>query len=240
MDASETLDVSERIAPAVVRSAVDEIAGRLRDAIFNGDISPGQHLPERDLCTDLGVGNVALREAFSRLAEEGLIRRVPRRGAFAAPISATIVRDLSEVRVLLEQQAAVRAMEHWSAITDREIEQIVERMELAAQRREGERMFQLDQQFHEAFWNASGSETLVELATNLRGRIARLIRQSMIIDPDGLTEIAVIHRRWLVIVRAKDEPGLRSEVARHITNASEQIARSLEHDPPREDSPWAG
>jgi DNA-binding GntR family transcriptional regulator len=216
------------LAPVVVRSAVDEVAERLREAIFTGEIAPGQHLRERDVSAELGVSNIALREAFSRLAEEGLVNRVPRRGAFVAPISAAIVRDLSDVRVVLEQHAAVRAMSRWSSADDDEIERIVSEMELAAQRRDAERMFQLDQAFHAAFWDASGSEALVELATNLRGRIARVIRKSMMVAPDELTGIAVIHRDWLDIVRSGDEARLRAEVTRHITHASEQIARSLE------------
>jgi DNA-binding GntR family transcriptional regulator len=221
-------DPSPALARIHVRSAVDEVVDRLREGILTLDIAPGQHLRERELGAELGVSNIALREAFSRLAEEGLVVRLPRRGAFAAPVSAEIIRDLSDVRVVLEQHAVVRAIERWSDERDQEIEAIVSKMEAAAKDGDAEEMFQLDQQFHAGFLRAAESDTLVELATNLRGRIARSIRQAMIIHPEGLPELAIKHQRWLDAVRSGDRELARREVAAHITDASETIAAALE------------
>ena len=54
----------------------------LRAAILNGAVPPGGQLRERDIATELGVSRSPLREALTRLEEEGLIVKIPFRGAF--------------------------------------------------------------------------------------------------------------------------------------------------------------
>src|ERR1700733_7756520 len=81
---------------------VEDIVGRLREAIFAGRIVPGQRLIANDLTEQLGVGRGSIREAFQRLAADGLLDIVPNRGAIVRRLSRDSVRELFQIRVNLE------------------------------------------------------------------------------------------------------------------------------------------
>ena len=81
----------------------------LSDAIRGGRFVPGQRLVEADLTRELGVSRGPVREAFRRLAAEGLIEVVPNRGALVRRLSATEALELFEIRTELEAFAARRA-----------------------------------------------------------------------------------------------------------------------------------
>jgi DNA-binding GntR family transcriptional regulator len=81
---------------------VDDIIGRLRGAILAGRIVPGQRLIANDLTEQLGVGRGSIREAFRRLAADGLVDIIPNRGAIVRRLSRDHVRDLFQIRVNLE------------------------------------------------------------------------------------------------------------------------------------------
>ena len=91
---------------------VDDIIERLREAIFAGRIVPGQRLIANELTEQLGVGRGSVREAFQRLASDGLVDIIPNRGAIVRRLSRDQVRELFQIRVNLEGLAARLAAEH--------------------------------------------------------------------------------------------------------------------------------
>ena len=74
----------------------------LRAAILNGAVPPGGQLREREIAEDLAVSRSPLREALTRLEEEGLIVKIPFRGAFVREVSAQEVAEIASVRLLVE------------------------------------------------------------------------------------------------------------------------------------------
>ena len=91
---------------------VDDIIERLREAILAGRIVPGQRLVANDLTGQLGVGRGSVREAFQRLASDGLVEIIPNRGAIVRRLSRDQVRELFQIRVNLEGLAARLAAEN--------------------------------------------------------------------------------------------------------------------------------
>jgi DNA-binding GntR family transcriptional regulator len=71
-----------------LRTRPGSVAHVLRNAILDGTLPQGSPLRETHLATDLGVSRAPLREALGMLADEGLIVRIPYRGAFVSPRSA--------------------------------------------------------------------------------------------------------------------------------------------------------
>ena len=75
------------IQPLPDQSLADAVADRLREGIHNGEYAPGQRLVERTLSDGLGVSHIPVREALTKLEDEGLVVRLPRRGARVAELS---------------------------------------------------------------------------------------------------------------------------------------------------------
>ena len=66
----------------------DEVAGRIKEILFSGELSHGQKLPgENKIAERLGVGRSSVREALKQLAAAGYVELVPNRGAFAVVTS---------------------------------------------------------------------------------------------------------------------------------------------------------
>ncbi len=86
--------------------ASERAASELRQRIAAGELAGGQRLIEADLATELGVGRSTLREAFQRLAVEGLVVTSPNRGTSVRRITVDDVRQIYDVREVLEGKAA--------------------------------------------------------------------------------------------------------------------------------------
>src|SRR5580698_9299089 len=93
----------------------------LRQAILNGDLTPGQRLVEEDLAGTLGVTRQSLRAALLDLTAEGLVERFPNRGARVRVISTEEAVAITECRMALEALCAAKAAER---VTDAQAAQL--------------------------------------------------------------------------------------------------------------------
>jgi DNA-binding GntR family transcriptional regulator len=98
-------------------------AGALRAALGRGDLAPGQRLVEGDLAAAYGVTRASVRAALIDLAAEGLVERIPNRGARVRVVSVEEAVAITECRMVLEGLCAARAAERATAA---EIESLVE------------------------------------------------------------------------------------------------------------------
>jgi DNA-binding GntR family transcriptional regulator len=89
----------------------------LRQAILTGDVAPGQRLVEEELASMLGVTRASLRAALIDLAAEGLVERVPNRGARVRIVTLGEAVAITECRMALEALCAVKAAQN---VTDEE------------------------------------------------------------------------------------------------------------------------
>src|SRR5919201_5939750 len=71
----------------------------LRQAILSGDVAPGQRLVEEELAGTLGVTRASLRAALFDLAAEGLVERIPNRGARVRPVTLDEAVAITECRM---------------------------------------------------------------------------------------------------------------------------------------------
>ena len=210
------------------RSLADLVTEHVRREITEGAYPPGAHLVAREVAEALGVSSIPVREAFLRLVEEGLVVRVPRRGAFVAPASADAVRDLTRVRIALEELAVELSIEHWTPEDRRAAQEIVDAMSKAARAGDKEEFFHQDEAFHQLFWRAAKSETLLAIAANLRGRISRFLHEATVGDRAALEASADDHQRWLDAVDSGEPERAREEVEKQIGSAAARIIERIE------------
>lgn len=103
---------AEPVATEQKRGAtVDYVVSQLRQGILEGRYVAGQRLVARDLTEAMGISRGPVREAFRRLAAEGLVELVPNRGAMVRHLTRKQVKDLFQIRETLEGLAARLAAE---------------------------------------------------------------------------------------------------------------------------------
>jgi DNA-binding GntR family transcriptional regulator len=138
----------------------------LRDGIRTGRYVPGQRLVEADLTRELGVGRNSLREAFARLASEGLVLIEPHRGASIRRRTRAEIAELYDLSEVLEGLAARQAASNITLPGNSELlASVTPRLQVRA-RSAAE---QIDQaaRFHEAILAIADNPRLTELVVNL-------------------------------------------------------------------------
>lgn len=102
---------TEEPARLVLPATLVEVTGhRLRAAILSGELAPGDKIIEEQLCADFGISRAPLREALRLLAQQGLVEHLPRRGSRVTEWSPTDIRQLFELRNVLERHAIETAL----------------------------------------------------------------------------------------------------------------------------------
>jgi DNA-binding GntR family transcriptional regulator len=219
------------LGPVEDQNIADRVAGELRDAIYAGRLAPGARLVERRLAAELAVSHIPIREALARLSDEGLIERLPRRGARVRTMTATDLEEISSLRVLLEQFVVVRVGERLTDRTEAELRKLVAAMVQAARRGDGARMFELDRRFHERLWLLSDHRLLLELVALLRGRINGFLRAAnAALEPAELRRHALTHGELVDAIAGGDPEAAQAAMAEHIAIAAERIKAALAAD----------
>jgi len=201
-----------------------EAAAHLRAAIREGRFAPGARIVERPVARELGISPIAVRDALSRLTQEGWVERLPRRGARVRAPGADELDDITAARVLVEGEALARASAALDAATERELRGLLTAMERAAATEDRSALLAHDEAFHAALWRASASPTLEELLGSLTARVIPLIRRS--IDGMPAAELGAMrgwHAELLDGVLAGPD-GARAAVARHAELTRSRVA----------------
>jgi DNA-binding GntR family transcriptional regulator len=145
----------------------------LRQAILSGDLAPGRRLVEEELASTLGVTRQSLRSALLDLTAEGLVERIPNRGARVRVVSTAEAVAITECRMALEALCAAKAAER---ITDDEAAQLRELAEnLKRSVADGNplKYSELNRELHRRVGVISGQTVAVGLLERLHAQLVR-------------------------------------------------------------------
>ena len=207
------------------QNIADQVADELRNAIHSGELEPGERLVERKLAERLGVSHIPVREALAKLAEERLVERQPRRGARVAALTTEELAEISTLRIVLEQFVCQRVQERWNARSEAKLRRIVASMIEAAERGDGERMFALDRKFHEQLWELADHRLLMDMTSQLRGRINGFLRAANnALEPADRIAHAQAHGEIVDAIASGDLELARATMAKHVEIAVARIS----------------
>lgn len=137
-----------------------QVARILRDAIFSGELKPGEALRELALARQLDVSQATVREALSDLEQIGLVIKAPNKGTTVTNLTATEVRERLAIRLTLEQMAAIEAARRMEAADFEALEGLSAQITAGIEQNAYFEVSQADLAFHRAIWRASGNRTL--------------------------------------------------------------------------------
>jgi DNA-binding GntR family transcriptional regulator len=212
------------LEPLPDKNLGDRVADRIRGAIEAGSYAPGDRLIERSIAGQLGVSHIPVREALARLADEGIVERLPRRGARVAQLSERSLDEICSLRIVLEQLVVVRAQERLTGATESELRSLAARMLAAADAGDVDGLIKLDRQFHAYLWNLADHGLLNELAAQVRGRVAAFLRAATSsLPPEELRAHAQTHVVLTDAIASGDPLRAKKEMARHISAAADRV-----------------
>ena len=187
--------------------------GRVLDSTFAG----GELITEGEVADALGMSRTPVREAFLRLAGEGLLRLYPKRGALVVPVSIAEVDAVMETRMLVERFALDKLLAAGPAtgIADA-LDAAIAEQELRAAEGDSDGFVAFDREFHTTFVTAAGNPIITRLYDSLRDRQRRMIITSLLVDTKRITSILVEHRALAAAIREGDLERAQTVLAAHL------------------------
>jgi DNA-binding GntR family transcriptional regulator len=217
-------DQSSPDESGAAKSIADIIAEGLARRIVLGELPPGRKVGQDHVAAEFRASHVPVREAFRRLEARGLLVAEPRRGVRVAPIDPAAVREVTEMRAVLEVLALRRAAQALAAA------------DLAAARRaiaDGEASDDLivweaaNRRFHRALIVPCAMPRLLRAIDDLHQASARFLLATWK-DLDWRPRSDAEHRAILERIEAGDIKGAAALLRDHILGAGKALARTLD------------
>ena len=198
----------------------------IKHLIFNGTYEPGDKLKEAELSRTLGISRSPVRQAIQSLANDGLVRLVPQRGAFVSSFDLEEIKEIYEVREALEvtaaRLAAVRAdparLDKLKGVLE-ETRATLERGELVA--------YPLDLDFHQEISSLTRNRKLAGAISEINTQL-QLARLKSASKPGRAREAYEEH---ITIFEAIEEqaPEKAAEAMRtHLENSLQSMAETFD------------
>ncbi len=160
-------------------SLSDKVFNTLREDILSGKYLVGEELKEMNLAADLNVSRTPVREALRQLELEGLIEIVPNKGATVIGIDQEDVRDICEMRSMLEGFCAKKAAQNINDQIISDMEEILDLSEFHSSKAKYEQVLELDNQFHELLYRASGSKMIRKTLTDFHQYLEKVRKKTL-------------------------------------------------------------
>jgi DNA-binding GntR family transcriptional regulator len=170
------MPVPKRKAEASRTLLRDQAYVRLRDAILDGTLEPGEQLKDAEIAAWLGLSRTPIREALARLEEYGLVETAPNRYTRVTSLSAADARDAFSVVAALHSLATALGVPRLSAEELAEMRTANEDFAAALGAADVDRALAADDRFHGVLVHASANREIARSLERLMPKVRRLER----------------------------------------------------------------
>ncbi len=215
-----------------LQSTGEVIAQTLIEMIYEGKFKPGEPLRQDAIAELFGVSRVPVRDALSKLAAMQLAVNVPRKGIIVHPISRSLLRELFEVRVILEGAAAEYVLKNSTPALINKLTAILNDQRAALNAQDVRSNEELDNRFHQSIREYCSNQTLNGLieANWLRIKQARCA-SSMVLPESGESWIRKSidrHDRLIKAIETRNQHTAQRVITQNIKESYEEVISTLE------------
>ncbi len=215
----------ERKDTEAVHSLHGRIFEQLENDILSGKYNQGDCLNEMKLSEEMGVSRTPIREAFRQLELEGLVVYTPNRGVVVRGFSNEDIRDIYQIRLMIEGMTARRAAENINSELLKELEETLELEKFYTEKGDAEQIAALDSRFHEAIYQASGSRLLIKTLKAFHHYVKH-VRNLSLSNPERAKKTFAEHKAIYEALLGGDRELAEILTEQHIRNATEFIVKS--------------
>jgi DNA-binding GntR family transcriptional regulator len=196
----------------------------LRRAIVEGELQPNQRLVEAELGATYGLGRAAIRTAFVRLEQDGLVTREPHRGARVRLISDAEAVEILEARAALEGVAVRKTAERATDEEVGELQAILAEMRALLDAGDLIAVSDANARLHRRMLEISGHGTAQRLCSMLRSQIVRFQFRT-ILTPGRPERSFQEHSAVVDAIAAGDPDEAQRALGAHLNNVTEALRK---------------
>lgn len=216
-------------SPSFGTTRATAVADELRRLILSGEMPAGTRLRQVELAERFNVSTTPVREAFTALAREGLVRHDPQRGVVVFSPSPEDVRENYEIRIALEPLAAEIAARNISDDELRQLDDLLARMGKVKRQLDYQR---LNREFHRTIYAAARRPRLLELIESLRDAFEAYIRFDAVMRPDPQYRDTAHHEHEAILAALKSRRAERAgaRMKEHLANNASHYLSTFAED----------
>ena len=197
----------------------DLVYRHLREQILTGALNHGMRLKEVAISEELGVSRTPIREAIRKLESEGLVQYASRRGVTVTALDAGEMKEIYELREVLEGLTSRLAAERGTDEEIRQLQDLALKMERAYQTRKIGQVPSLHTKFNELLYSMSRNKKLFETLARYNEYIEK--SQFISMQREGRAQRIMSEHSAIVDAIRRRSPQQAEEAARqHVSNAS--------------------
>jgi GntR family transcriptional regulator, rspAB operon transcriptional repressor len=200
-----TLEQSAPLGPQLYRI--------LRERIISADLPPGSLISESEVARTYSLSRQPVREAFIKLAEDGLVEVRPQRGTLVRKISPAAVMDARFVREAIEADIVKLVAEKADEALMAELKAQLLRQEEAPDS-DADKFLQLDERFHRTLAEAAGKIHAWKMIEEVKAQMDRVRYLSALHFPKR--ELVEQHRRIVTAIGHRDADGAARAMRGHL------------------------
>ena len=200
----------------------EQVYQRLKADLHQFLFTPGQRLSETALAGQMGVSRTPVREALTRLRDEGLVEVESKTGWFVRPIDFDRIDQLYDLRVLLELDAVARLAQSEAPEVQLAPLRQIWLLHSSERLRDGHAVGELDEGFHSALVRAAGNDEIARVHDDVTGRI-RIVRRLDFTRDDRIDATYQEHSRILRAVLQRKADQARMLLRAHIEQSKAEV-----------------
>jgi DNA-binding GntR family transcriptional regulator len=209
-------------------------ADELRQRILRGDYAGGYQLRQDALAAELGISRIPLREALVQLESEGLVKILPHRGAVVSEMSIDEIRELFQLRALLEPRLLKESAPHLTHMDFQALDALLEDYKTEMQAETVSRWGELNTALHmQLYQHASQTRTFAIVAVLLQST-DRYTRMQLNFT-DGRARAQEEHTKLVELCRSGNIRSACSLLTSHIRQAGEALEAFIRARKPHSD-----
>lgn len=215
--------------PRAVENLSARVYNQIKNLILCNEIMPGQKLHHQQLSERLGVSRTPIREALTRLVQEGYVSFLPNRGFTCKEIGMQEAEELYELREAMEAFAVEKAI---ATLTDATLRQLRDKMN--AYGRDVQNKFTrerlvYDQDVHLTLAQLTGNKTLSDTLSHVFERIVLKRRTDGLYDPARGIAAHQEHLRLIEAMERRDAAAAVAILRSHIQAGKKNVMEDLGH-----------
>ena len=204
-------------------SLANQVYQQIEKNILSGVYSPGEIISESKLSEELGVSRTPIREAMARLENEKLIGITPS-GTVVLGITDQDVADMFTVKRALEPIVVKKAAMNISGEDLARLKEILDQQEFYEEKQNIEKVRNLDTQFHDIIYSASGSPILQAILSPIYHKLMKYRKDSL--TKTGRSRYSISeHAKIYEAIEAGDQEKIEELVLNHVDQAYKSIQK---------------
>ncbi|MBC7319870.1 GntR family transcriptional regulator [bacterium] len=196
----------------------------LKSMIFQQKLPPNSKIVEEEISKQLNVSRTPVRTALTALEKDGLVKMVPRKGAYVVSLEVEDIEEIYVLREVLEGVAARYSAKNADSSFLKELEKALDNYKNSVEDRDYNSCIKYDEVFHNLIHNASRNNRLINHLEIIKNQIQLLKFRSSHIPGRPLKSLSE-HIEILKAIKEKDPEKSELAMRTHIRNAKEDVLK---------------